>query len=330
VLEEFDNPPERRVRKKRWGRRILAALLALIFLGVATVGAYVLYLNHTVTSNIKHEALLPSDEGGAGGAGPSIPAHAGENYLIIGSDARPGETVGRSDVIIIAHIPEDKKQVQLIHFPRDLYVTIPGRGKDKINAAFAYGGAPLLVRTLEGMLGIKIDHVAKTGFEGFKSMTDALGGIRVWAEEPSLNIVKGWNNLDGAMALAFVRERYSLSQGDISRGHRQMAFLKALLQKATSAETLSNPITIAKFTNAATQDLIVDNGFTIAKMRSEALALRNLRSRDIIFITAPFSGFGTSPVGGSIDIVDEAGMKRLGDALRNDQMSTYTDTMLIP
>lgn len=332
VLDEFADQSERPVRKKRWGRRILAFFLALIFLVVASVGAYVLYLNNTVSSNIKPEALLPTDGGqtptGPGGA--ALPKNAGENFLIIGSDARPGDTVSRSDVIIIAHVPEDKKQVYLVHFPRDLWVTIPGRGKDKINAAYAYGGAPLLVKTLQSMLNIKIDHVAKTDFEGFQSMTDSLGGVRVWAEEPSQGIVKGWNNVDGRMALAFVRERYHLSQGDISRGQRQMAFLKALLTKATSRETLTNPLTIAKFTDAATKDLIVDNDFTIDKMRSEALALRGLRSGDIIFVTAPFTGFGMTAGGQSIDIVDEPGMQRLGDALRNDQMATYTDRTVIP
>ena len=85
----------------------------------------------------------------------------GKNYLIIGSDARPGETASRSDVIVLAHIPEDKSAVQLIHFPRGLYVPIPGRSKDKINAAYAYGGAPLLVSTMQNLLGVKIDHAGR-------------------------------------------------------------------------------------------------------------------------------------------------------------------------
>ena len=130
--------------------------------------------------------------------------------------------------------------MQMIHFPRDLYVDIPGRGKDKINAAYAYGGEPLLVQTMENLLKIRIHHVAKTNFEGFKNMTDAVGGVRVYAEEASngtgnggpVVISKGWNDLNGEQALAFVRERYTLSEGDISRGRRQLAFIKALMLKA--------------------------------------------------------------------------------------------------
>ena len=109
----------------------------------------------------------------------------GTNFLLIGADTRPGDA-GRADVIVLVHIPEgDPTSIQMIHFPRDLYVDIPGRGKDKINAAFAYGREPLLVETMENLLKIRIHHVARTDFEGFKGMTDAVGGVRVYAEEAS-------------------------------------------------------------------------------------------------------------------------------------------------
>ena len=82
-------------------------------------------------------------------------------------------------------IRDSRSAVTLVHLPRDMQVAIPGHGSDKINAAFALGGAPLLVSTVQDLLGVHIDHVAITGFEGFKAMTEALGGVDVEVEESS-------------------------------------------------------------------------------------------------------------------------------------------------
>ncbi|WP_169744202.1 LCP family protein [Knoellia aerolata] len=169
------------------------------------------------------------------------------------------------------HIPEDKQSAYLIHFPRDLYVSIPGRGKDKINAAYAYGGAPLLVITLQDPLGTRIDHVAKTDFKGLKGMTDAVGGVGVYAEEPSdasgtLTIREGWNDLNGDEALAFVRDKYDLSEGDISRGGRKQAFIKALMMKAISRESSPTRVKLAGFVDAASANLVVDKGLPVSKL----------------------------------------------------------------
>jgi LCP family protein required for cell wall assembly len=257
-----------------------------------------------------------------------------QNILIIGSDARAGLAGSRSDVIVLMHVASDRKTVTLVHFPRDLYVSVPGHGKDKINAAFAYGGAPLLVQTLQNLVGVPIDHVAIIGFEGFKNMTDAVGGVDVYVEEPSkvgeFTYHKGFQHMGGNEALQFVRERHDLSQGDISRGRRQQAFIKALMLKSLSADVLTNPIRLAQFVDAGTKNLTVDNGFSIADMRSEAFSMRNLRGRDVTFVTAPFTGFGTSPIGASIDIVDQPGMQQLGEALQQDNMAGYQDKTTIP
>jgi LCP family protein required for cell wall assembly len=249
------------------------------------------------------------------------------NILLIGSDGQTSVANGRSDVIILVHISADRKKVYLIHFPRDMWVEIPGRGMDKINAAYAYGGAQLLVRTLRGLVDVPVDHVAVIGFEGFKAMTDAVGGVDVYVEEASsewgYTFHVGMNHLDGYNALGFVRERYQLSQGDISRGRRQQAFVKALMLKILSKETLGNPVRFAALVKAIAQNLTVDDGFSVGEIYSEALTLRNLRSDDIVFITAPITGFGRSPQGASIDIVDKVKMAQLSTALRTDTLSSY-------
>jgi LCP family protein required for cell wall assembly len=336
-FEETENTPAAPTRKRSRLKRTLAVLLALVVLVVVGGGAaYLLLLNHTVTKNVKHQALLPTP--GVSGA-PAAPtkkpaAKHAQNILFIGSDAREGLAGARSDVIVLMHVAGDRKTVTLVHFPRDLYVSVPGHGKDKINAAFAYGGSPLLVQTLQDLVGVPIDHVAIVDFDGFKNMTDAVGGVNVYVEEPSSNLgytfSKGFQQMGGAEALAFVRERKDLSEGDISRGRRQQAFIKALMLKSLSRDVLANPVKLAQFVDAGTKNLTVDDAFSVGAMRSEALSLRNLRGKDVAFVTAPFSGFGTSPVGGSIDVVDEAGMKALGEALQNDQMSSYDDVTHTP
>jgi LCP family protein required for cell wall assembly len=319
-----EEPPKRRHR----GRRIAIVGFALVvLLVVGVVAGYGAFLNHTVNKNVQREALLPTPS-----PGESVPTRAAEagksqNILLIGSDERPGQSRQRSDVIILVHLTSDRRIVYLVHFPRDLFVDIPGHGKNKINASYAFGGAPLLVKTVQGLVDVPIDHVAHIGFEGFKRMTDAVGGVNVYAEEPSHestgDIHKGMNHLNGEQALAFVRERHQLSEGDISRGRRQQAFLKALLLEALSKSTLTNPVKFAHFVDAATRNLTVDNSFSTGDLRSEALSLRHVRGNDVVFITAPFTGFGTSPDGQSIDIVDKIGMNDLGFALRTDDFSTY-------
>jgi LCP family protein required for cell wall assembly len=339
VFPDEDNRPTTAPRRtSRKGRRFLTFVASLLALVLVAVGGFAFFLNQKVSNNISQENLLPDVAKSAtlpDGSTVEIPQVGfGKNYLVIGSDARPGDSASRSDVIVLAHVPEDKSTIQLIHFPRDLYVPIPGRRKDKINAAYAYGGAPLLVSTMQNLLGVKIDHVAKTDFEGFRTMTDAVGGVRVYAEEASgtggFQIREGFNDLNGEQALAFVRERYQLSEGDISRGRRQQAFIKALMLKAISADVLTNPIRLTRFIDAATDNLVVDQDLSVATMRSEAFALRGIRSGDVVFITAPFTGFGTAPDGGSIEILDESGIAALGTALRTDTMENYADVSVIP
>ena len=338
MIDEFtaSEPAVDAAPKEHRTRRIIVSVVAiLLLLAVGTGAAYLAFLNHTVTTNVKHEALLPTPS-----AGESIPAKEpaakdAQNILLIGSDSLGSVANGRSDVIVLMHISDDRRKVHLVHFPRDMYVDVPGHGKDKINAAYAYGGPQLLVRTLQQLVDVPIDHVAVIGFEGFKAMTDAVGGVDVYAEEASTvpgsgAVHVGVNHLDGEAALAFVRERHQLSEGDISRGRRQQAFIKALMLEALSKQTVTNPVRFADFVEAGTRNLTVDNAFSIADMRSQALAMRDLRGEDIVFITAPITGFGTSPQGGSIDIVDDALMAELSNALRNDDMRGISLGQQIP
>lgn len=329
-----DRRPRRRMRRRtRW---VLVAAVLLLVVPLAAVTGYGVYLARVVSSNVQKADLLPS----AGGSGqPGAVAGSGEpgavavpgtglNYLLVGSDAGPDRVGGRSDVMMLVHIPQDRSNATFVHFPRDLYVDIPGHGKDKLNAAFAYGGTPLLVQTLQQLTGAHVDHVALVGFEGFKAMTDAVGGVDVFVRESSdeygVDFVAGTTtHMDGDTALKFVRERHQLSQGDISRGQRQQEFLKALMLKALSADTLANPAQLASFIDAASRNLTVDQGLDLGEAQQLAVSMRGVRGSDIRMITAPYTGFGTSPTGASIDLVDSAKMAQLGHAIATDDLASY-------
>lgn len=306
---------------RRWRRVVGWTSAVVVLLVVGLVAGYLFYLNESVSTNVKHAALLPP---AASAPSRAATAKSALNMLFLGSDSR-GQDQGRSDVIILAHISSDRSRVDLIHFPRDMYVDVPGHGKDKINAAYAYGGAPLLVQTLQNLVHVPIDHVAIIDFQGFKAMTDAVGGVDVLVAEASPGYPVGTMHMSGTQGLAFVRDRHDLSQGDISRGQRQEAFIKAVMLKGLSKDTLLNPIRLAGFIDAATSNMTVDSTLDVGSMRSLALSMRSIRGSDIHFWTGPWTGVGTTSAGASIVNVSYPQMKVLTDALRSDAMATYSD-----
>ncbi|MGO4958320.1 LCP family protein [Luteococcus sp. Sow4_B9] len=239
------------------------------------------------------------------------------NFLVIGTDKATGGAA-RADVIVLAHVSGDRKEVDLIHFPRDLYVDIPGQGKDKINASYAVGGAPLLVQTIQPLVGVPVDHVAVTDFEGFVTMTDAIGGV-------SLPTDDGPQTMNGKEALRWVRERKTLSQGDISRGQRQMQFIRAVLVKGLSRDVLTNPTKLANFLDAGTSNMVVDESFTTNQMQSIAVSMRDVRGRNIDMLTAPWTSAGPGPGGMSIVNMSQEQMAELSKHLRTDTMDSYKD-----
>lgn len=134
---------------------------------------------------------------------------------------------------------------------------------NKVNAAYAFGGPSLLIQTVEDLTQIRVDHFGVIDFAGFESMIDAVGGIDVSISEATSNagveFRQGVNHLDGAQALAFVRQRYNLADGDLDRAQRQQAVLRALLSKAASGSTFGNPAAFYTLLDAATRSVGVDD-----------------------------------------------------------------------
>jgi LCP family protein required for cell wall assembly len=239
---------------------------------------------------------------------PAAASRGTENILLVGSDSRAGtggqfgEVDGqRSDTTILAHLDRDGSTT-MVSFPRDLWVTIPSYSsggathpeqRSKLNAAFALGGPALLVRTIEGLTGLRVDHYVQVDFGGFQAITDALGGVTVCIKELPASLrargfdnlhdkMSGWsgqvgaNRLDGAQALAFVRQRYGLPEGDLDRIHRQQQFLSVVFHAMTAPSTLANPVRIRDVLDATTSALTVDRGTSLTDLEPLALRMRTL------------------------------------------------------
>jgi LCP family protein required for cell wall assembly len=335
--EELDDlfadgePPRRR---RRGTVVVLVSALVLLLGGFSVVGGYLWSLNSKLDHNVKHdETFLPPDT--VERPRPPRSDNDALNILLIGSDARTGSdadpdvTGARSDTIMLAHITAKRDQVYLVSFPRDSYVSIPGHGRNKINAAYAFGGPRLLVQTIEGLTGVRVDHIAEIGFEGFRDVTTALGGVDVEVAKASsipgtpYRWSAGVNHMQGEEALQFVRQRYGLSGGDLDRVLRQQAFVKAIMLKALSRGTVTDPAKFSKVVEAGTRYLTVDAALTTKKLRSLAVSLRGVRGDDITFVTAPVAGFGRTSAGASIVRLDVAKLSELSNALRQDTMSGY-------
>ncbi|WP_434062849.1 LCP family glycopolymer transferase [Rugosimonospora acidiphila] len=312
-------------RRPHWGRIALVIGAAVALVAVLSGFGIFLYSRH-LDSQIARTDPFSQITGGR----PPVVAKGAMNILLLGSDSRdPDEKAdagSRTDTIIVMHIQADHKHAYLISIPRDTYVNVPGHGDNKINSAFAFGGLPLVIETVEGFTGVHIDHLALIDFGGFQQVTDALGGVDMYIDKtitsihpPYRTFQKGTQHLNGAQALDYVRQRYQFPDGDITREKHQQEFLKDILDKAASTGTLTNPSKLNSFLSALTKSMTVDKDFSVADM---AWQFRNLRSSDLTFMTSPYSGFGERD-GQSVVLSDHDKASALYDAVAKDDMAAY-------
>jgi len=282
------------------------------------------------------------------------------NYLVVGSDNREGLSKeqlkklrvggvkvaagGRSDTMLLVHISKSRDTAFIVSLPRDTLVTIPAHtsqdGKSsiparpgKLNAAFAYGGAPLLIQTIEGMTELKIDHYVEISFAGFVGVVDALGGIQVCSKVPindpksHLVMAAGTHTLDGVEALKYVRTRDFDGRGDIGRMERQQKFVSAVIRKATSSGTLLNPIKLANFYSATISTVKMDSSVNKDDLLTLAKQMRNLSSGNVRTLTVPLSDpNGRYPGLGSVVIWDSTLAPELWTRIKND--TALVDTVV--
>lgn len=313
----------------------MIAMFGLLLVGVLGAGLYLKgQIEHGIETIADPFAGLPTR---APESALSPSGGRPVNILLLGSDSRisAGDPTQwrfgaqRTDSIMLLHITGDRDGAYVVSIPRDSWVPIPGRGTAKINAAFSYGGPPLMIQTVEELTGVRIDHFAVADFQSFADLTDAVGGVTITIPADTYAhgervMTAGTQVLDGEQALAYARQRYGLPGGDFDRIKRQQNWVRAMADSALSRGTLTNPVEAWRLIRTLTRSVAVDEGFSTSDMISLALDMREVRPDDVEFVTVPVLGTGWSPDGTqSIVRLDRQAMGSLTRAIARDRVAQY-------
>ncbi|PWJ56029.1 transcriptional attenuator, LytR family [Quadrisphaera granulorum] len=333
-------------RKKRWARLVL--LVAAVLVVSLAVGAVALWRSAPAVGHLgdPFSAIPAADR-------PTVEAAAGtaQNILLIGSDSRANGTGDkgdeddddgastapevdwtrggqRSDVLAVLHLSADGRSAAMISIPRDSWVPVPGYGTTKVNAAFAYGGAELAVRTVEQLTGVRIDHVVAIDFSGFARITDALGGVKICVPKTVTDhlgtVAAGCQVMDGQQALTYVRQRKTLAGGDFDRERRQQNWMRSVLAGATDRGLLSDPAKLADVVGAVAASVRTDDGLGEPQLLAMAVDHRDLRAANVAFLQAPLASPATGREGSqSVVYLDPAAGAELWQAVKADDVATW-------
>jgi LCP family protein required for cell wall assembly len=303
-----DADPDPASRRRGW--RILGwvSVGLSVVMVACSLAAYGVYRN--TLGNIGHEDTNSL-------VGPNRPKKLNNamNILLLGSDTRAGSNAKygramkneppRSDTMILLHLSPGGGQAMGISFPRDLMIPIPScktpsggttaaTSRGQINSSFTLGGASCVIKTIEKMSNIHIDHFMQVDFNGFKKITSAIDGVDICLpkdvndKDSKLHLSKGKHKVEGETALAYVRARHGLGDGsDTDRIKRQQKFMGSLANKAMSAGVLSNPSKLLSLLNAVSKSLTVDNDLTVSQMMKIAQGMQGMTSGKLRFVTVP-------------------------------------------
>ena len=290
--------PSATVRRRRNGLLVMSVLSVLVLLASGTSWAITGWMSGSLNRFDVFGGMADDDRPEETG---------GLTFLVIGSDSREemnsedqnalsvGSTPGqRSDTIMLVRLNHERDHLTVVGIPRDLWVDIPGEGEDKINAAYAFGGPQLAVRTVESTTGVRIDHYVEVDFNGFVDVVDALDGIEVCLPEAiddpkaKLNMEAGTHRVDGADALAFARTR-ATARGDLDRIDRQQQVLSAMFDKALSSRTLSDPGKLTAFLDSSLSSVTVDEGMDTSAINDLAYQMREMDLSNVTFAQVPIS-----------------------------------------
>jgi len=314
------------------GVRLLAALMSLTVL-LGSGYAWATYRNFA--ANVTHvDAIAPASTSHP----RTDPDGTDQNILLVGDDHRPANASPallaqlstqqdgggvNTDTMMVLHVPADGSKATLISFPRDSWVTIPGVGQNKLNSAFQFGaangggdtgGARLLIKVIENMTGLSIDHFVRVSMVGFYQIAQVLGPIQVCLKQPALdsysgtNLPAGVSSLNAKQALSFDRQRHNLPGRDLDREVRQQYFLSAEFHNIASAGTLLNPLKLQSLLSAVSSALETDPKLDLLTF---ARQMQNLQAGNLTSATIPITGTPTIYPGGvatSIVAIDFAAL----------------------
>jgi LCP family protein required for cell wall assembly len=320
LLDSTEDPGTVRTRR-RWGSIAVQASIAILALLVLAAAGVVWHVTNSVTGSVHTvpvDALAPatSDTNGK----PMT-------ILLLGSDLRLGDDVTagvsgqRADAIMLVRFNADRTRIDVLSIPRDSWVPIPGHGTEKINAALG-GGPSLVVKTVQALTGIPIDHVMVMDFDGVRDLTDALGGVTVLNEHAITDPRNGNHfnagslTLSGDRALLYVRIRYGLPGGDFDRIDHQQQVVAAIGQKLRSEDLLGKPVLAEQVVRIVAQNLTVDSGLTSPLMTQLLVDIITTPTQGLHFYTAPSDGFGTSSDGQSYVNLDKTKLAAAVAALK--------------
>ncbi|WP_225802449.1 LCP family protein [Streptomyces sp. NK15101] len=319
--------PPRRRRGPRARTVLLGALALLVGAVLLTAGAgYWAYQHYTgrvqrIPQTFPTNAPVPATSKG------------GKNFLLVGLDSRSDVPITgsdakgrlwkygdqRSDAMMLVHVPEDHSAAYVVSLPRDSWVDIPGRGRAKLNAAFSWGGPPLLIDTVQRLTDVRVDHFAVIDWNGFRKLTDAVGGVDIIMSDGERR------HMNGEQALDYVGEREDLPNGDFDRTHRQQNYLRTVLEKVMGSASLKDPLRLKETLDIFTETVSVDERFGDDEMRELVWDMREVRAGDMTFMNAPVKGLGTER-GQSVVHLDRARCAELWKAFKDDELGPYVGT----
>ncbi len=323
-------PPRRPRRHRNWWLRGILALVVVwvLFLVAVPIWAF---------SKVSKVDAEPS------GSRPDDTP--GTTYLLVGSDSRAdltkqergdlgtGNAGGqRTDTIIVLHVPSGPGPNLLLSLPRDSYVDIPGKGKNKINAAYAFGGPELLVATVEQNTGLRIDDYIEVGFTGFVDVVDAVDGIRVCPKAPiddpkagNLKMKKGCQDVDGNTALQYSRSR-AFGNGDITRALHQREVIASVGQRVASWQTVVLPWRYFKINKAGAESLQLGEEVGPFDLARFAWAMAHSSGEDAKRCVVPIRSLGASTPAGSAVLWDEQAAEDLFGQIADDDTASIECT----
>ncbi|MFD7031328.1 LCP family protein [Streptomyces sp. NPDC059917] len=333
-----DAAPARPTRSR--GRRVLrialVALAAVILLGAGAGWWAYSHLNGNIDSVDLDRAI--------GDNRPAKVVPGAQNVLVLGSDSRAGAngdldhgdvSGARSDTAMLVHIPEGRAKATAVSIPRDTLITRPeckdGEGRTlapakrvMFNSVYSVAGPACVVKTVEEMSGIRVDHFVEVDFAGFKGLVDALGGVTVTLDKPmsgakgGLKLDAGTHRLNGTDSLKFVRTRYGYGDGsDLGRIGLQQQFMMALLSEIKNQDALGNPARLYKLADAGTKSLTTDSGLgSLTALADFAQSMKGVdpSTMETIMLPVDYDKIDRNRV-----IVAEPQASTLWEALRNDR-----------